>query len=81
MTANELMWVVLLGAFAPTITAHVRKHRNRLAIDMCNFLAIVIGLLSLMIAPLALMTFPQVALVGAVCWIVAQVWACTVPYR
>jgi hypothetical protein len=34
-----------------------------------------------MVAPLALMTFPQVALVGAFCWIIALVWACTVPYR
>ena len=81
MTAQDLMLVSFLGAFAPGITAHVRKHRNRLAIDVCNLIAIAIGLLALMVAPLALMTFPQVALVGAVCWIIALVWACTVPYR
>jgi uncharacterized membrane protein YhaH (DUF805 family) len=64
--------LVAVCMFAPTITVWNRRHCNRLAIIVCNVMALAFSVLAM---------FPMAGLyaagISSVCWTVALVWACT----
>ena len=73
MEAGFLFALIIL--FMPAIVGSVRGHRNRLAIDMLNVIAVGPLFAAVFFAPRILWLITL--FIALIPWVVAMVWACT----